>query len=113
MNEYELLLILKNEGEETIGKIQSYVTTFGGKVTLQSKWGKKGFSYPIKKQTSGFYLDWQIQLTSEKVADLKHKLEYDEEVLRYLFVTAEKIKKTPVQPVVKKVEEEMAAPLAI
>jgi ribosomal protein S6 len=68
--------------------LQKSVTDLKGKVTAEETWGKKNFYFPIKKQTSGVYLQWKIELGLRQVSDLKKKLDYDENVLRYLLLQA-------------------------
>jgi ribosomal protein S6 len=87
MNAYELVLIVKDE-KENLKNLQKSVTDLKGKVTAEETWGKKNFYFPIKKQTSGVYLQWKIELGLRQVSDLKKKLDYDENVLRYLLLQA-------------------------
>lgn len=86
MHAYELVLILKEDRDETVKKITTDIEAGSGKVTAAEKWGKKDLSYPIKKCASGYYHTWQIELNHKKVNDFKKKLEYDEDVLRYLLI---------------------------
>lgn len=84
MSSYEFVFILKDQSEETLGKVQGYLTALEGKVNGQDAWGKKTFSYPIKKLPAGAYFDWQIELDTQSFRELCKKLDYDEDVLRYL-----------------------------
>lgn len=82
--EYEFVFILKDQSDEILKKVQSYLDTLGGSVKNQDSWGKKQFMYPIKKQSSGAYFDWSISLDGGTLRDFRKKLDYDEDILRYL-----------------------------
>ncbi len=83
---YELVLILKSDKEEILGRLTKFIEDHSGNVTKKDSWGKKNFEYPIKKESSGYYFDWQISLEKKNIKDLKKNLDYDEEVLRYLLI---------------------------
>jgi len=67
-------LILKNEGE-----IRELV-----------KWGRKRFSYPIKKKNNGFYVVIEFSAPGEVVAKLERHYFLDENILRYLTIVLDK-----------------------
>ena len=58
------------------------------KVTFKN-WGKKDFSYPIKKKQSGVYLFFEFSLDSEKVPPLKQKLQLNDKIVRSLLTVVE------------------------
>ncbi len=87
MNSYELVLILKDNKEGALKEITKLVTDKEGKIVKSDEWGKKNFAYPIKKSTSGFYHIIQFEAEKSIVQDFKRKLDYNEEVLRYLLLT--------------------------
>lgn len=57
-----------------------------GTLIKSEKWGKKDCAYPIKKHTSGYYFEWKIMMDQKKISAFKKKMDYDEEVLRYLLI---------------------------
>lgn len=89
MNAYELVFILKEDNETTTNKLKTYITEPGGVIKTAEKWGKKDFAYPIKKLTSGYYFIWRIDLSENKISELKKKMDYDEEIVRYLLIKSE------------------------
>lgn len=86
INTYELIFILENDTEETQKKITEYLTAVKGTISAAEKWGKKDFAYPIKKRSSGYYFIWRITLDQRKTSDFKKKMDYAEEILRYLLI---------------------------
>lgn len=84
MDIYDLVFIVKDENDNALKNVQKSIFELNGEITSQDKWGGKNFYFPIKKHTSGFYLQWNVKLEKKAVVGLKKKLEYDENVLRYL-----------------------------
>lgn len=86
MNSYELVFILKEDKEETTNKIKKYIEDLTGKIQSSEKWGKKDFTYPIKKLKAGYYFLWKINFSQDKIQEFKKKLDFDEEIVRYLLL---------------------------
>lgn len=86
MNAYELVMILKDDKEATVKKIADLLSEKKGSIEKKENWGKKSFSYPIKKMTAGYYLLWNIKAPQDAIQDLKKRLDYNEEVIRYLLI---------------------------
>jgi len=84
MTKYELTFLLEKEDEAK--KIQEIISSLDGKVTQENKWGKKDLCYRIKKQSQAFFFNWIIELATEKLSDLKKKLNFNEQILRYLLL---------------------------
>lgn len=89
MNSYELVFILKEESETLLGNIKTAVEETTGLIQSAEKWGKKDFSYLIKKLSSGYYFIWQINLPQDKINDFKKKMDFDENIMRYLLLKSE------------------------
>lgn len=98
MNGYELTLVLpgdltpakKKAAQEKIEKI---VEVNKGKVGKLNDWGKIDLAYEIKRQSSGNFLNFDLELGSEAVKAVNDKLRVDEGVLRFLLVRTRKSKK--------------------
>lgn len=84
---YELIFLL-NEDEE-VKKIKEFITSTSGKVIEEKTWGEKPLSYPIKKQKTAKFYEWRVDLKTDKLAELKKKLNFNEKVLRYLLLKKE------------------------
>lgn len=86
MNSYELVFILKEDKEDVLNKIKQIILDLKGKITSQEKWGKKNFAYRIKKIPSGYYFLWRINITKDKIQELKKKFDFAEDIIRYLLL---------------------------
>ena len=59
----------------------------GGIVTFNQLPQLKQLAYPIKKERSGYFGYLKFNLPAEKVKELKEKLDFDKDILRYLIIT--------------------------
>lgn len=86
---YELTLIFSPETAEKKAKevLAEQLKRTGGELKKSDFWGKKDFTYPIKKNNSGIYLFSEVLLDAKQLTDLSNRLKINEEVLRYLLVT--------------------------
>lgn len=87
MNAYELVLILKDDKGKTFSEITKLLEDKKAKIVKTENWGKKNFSYPIKKITAGYFYIVNLEAEQNVIPDFKRKLDYNEEVLRYLLLT--------------------------
>lgn len=84
MSKYELTFLLKkNEDAEIVKKL---LASEEGKIIKEEKWGEKTLAYPIKKNTTAFFYNWQIEIPAEKINNLRKKLNFEEKILRYLLL---------------------------
>ena len=94
MKRYEGLFILntaaKEEGiKDSIDKISAEIEAAGGKVETVQKMEKKNFMRVAdKKFNSGFYVNVIFQCPESATAQLRHRMEMNEEVFRTLFTVA-------------------------
>jgi len=91
---YELTVLLPEKvtaakKKSEIEKLEKLIKVFGGKVIKNEDWGEKQFTYPIKKNISGSYLYFEIELPEEGAKNLPSKLNLDEGVLRHLLIRKE------------------------
>ena len=93
MNQYELTLVLPGKSkakEKTFNeKIEKLIKSLDGKVQKTESWGEIELSYKIKKERSGFFLYFDLELDSPSVKKLDDKLRMEGEVIRYLLVKKE------------------------
>lgn len=88
MRTYRLVLVLKStlseaERKKFIEGLKTWLSEL--KIVKENEWGQKPFSYSIKKQVSGFYIE--LQLEGEKVPlDLEKRLLTSDNVLRHLLL---------------------------
>ncbi|MBU1000458.1 30S ribosomal protein S6 [Patescibacteria group bacterium] len=91
MNSYYLTLVLKpnldeKERKSLLDSIIKKLVGAAGKVTKEDLWGVRSLAYPIKKQTSGYYAHFEIQVDPKDAKDLDKSLKVEENILRYLLV---------------------------
>jgi small subunit ribosomal protein S6 len=93
MRTYELMYVIdprvsEKEAEEVNDAVRKLVTGNGAEITKEDDWGRRKLAYPIEKQTEGRYM--LMYLHAEKafqgVAELEHRLEQSDKILRYLTV---------------------------
>lgn len=88
MRTYELVLVLKSGlTESQQKKVADTLKTWlkAVKITKEDNWGKKQLSYPIKRETSGVYLDYVLEAETIP-ADLEKRILGQDGVLRHLLV---------------------------
>lgn len=91
MNKYELLVVLKpmlpdavrNAVEE---KIVQLVSEGGGKILSTDTLGKRYLAYKIKGHTEGYYLVYELELSSPIVTNINSSLRIMSQVLRFLIL---------------------------
>ncbi len=91
MRRYETICILRPTlAEEQINTLVENTTTIiqsdGGRIIELDKWGLKKLSYPIKKETLGYYVYYDFAGFPDAVAEMERKFRIDDSVLRYLTV---------------------------
>ncbi len=84
MNKYELTLLL--EEEKKIDEVKKLLEAAKAKIVTENKWGKKSLSYPIKKKLGAYYFNLVLDLELNDVNPLKKKLDYNEQIMRYLLL---------------------------
>ncbi len=110
MNYYEILYIIspklsEAEREELIKKLDAFVKEKGGEVLTENRWGTRTLAYPIKKQTTGYYVLSYVSLPGEKLRDLRYFMQINEGFLRSMI-----LKKKSVPSNLKKKEQEPETP---
>lgn len=89
MRSYEIVVVLKSSlGEQVRKKLVDTIKSWLKESTVvkEENWGQKILSYPIKKQTSGYYVFMTLESNTGLPADFEKKLLGNEQVLRHLVV---------------------------
>lgn len=99
MAQYELTFILPADlaaarQKSVLSKLGKSIEKEGGKIVKEEKWGKRQFSYPLKKRREGIYFLWQLELLGEKAGEVKRMFEVEEEALRHLLIKHEAKRKS-------------------
>ena len=92
---YETTFIVDSilEDDKVDAIISRYINFFeknGGEVAKTEKWGRKKFSYPIKKRVTGSYISIEFTADPSIIAKLERAYHLDDEVLRFLTVSYDK-----------------------
>jgi ribosomal protein S6 len=85
-NLYQLVLITKEDKEEILTKIKKIILDLKGKIISQEKWGRKVLAYRVKKLDYACYFLWKISLIKITIQEFKKKLDFNEEIVRYLLL---------------------------
>ena len=91
MTSYELVFIVNPEvaDEEvpnTVAKVSEFINKAGGSITEVNQWGRKKFTYPIRRFTEGNYVLAKFELTPISIKELEANLRLSDEVLRHLLI---------------------------
>ncbi|MBI2033298.1 MAG: 30S ribosomal protein S6 [Candidatus Levybacteria bacterium] len=89
MRNYDLVLVFKTSlSDDKRKKLVSTITSWvkDGKVAKTEEWGQKPLSYPIKKETAGFYQKLTIDSENSIPLDFEKRLLTQDDVLRHLLV---------------------------
>ena len=91
MENYELTVVL--DGKTTSVKVKVFkerveklLSVFKGKVIKVDDWGKKDLAYKIDKNTSGYYLFFELELEKSSLSQINQKLKMEEGVIRSLII---------------------------
>ena len=91
---YETTYILRpdvtEDGQKTfLEKLKGIITAHQGQVVALEDWGKRRLSYPIQKESRGYYTYILYTGNNSLVAELERNLRINEQVLRFLSVKLE------------------------
>jgi small subunit ribosomal protein S6 len=94
MRLYEIVYIFDATLEEDsvnkkLEKFHPLVLEKSGEVVAVHHWGVRQVAYPVKKQTSGYYVVAQVRAESDGLPEFERVLRLDVELLRYLIVLNE------------------------
>ena len=96
MKQYELLVVYKpntdaEEIDKLVAKLTSDIEALQGSVSSVDKMGRKKLAYEINNFRDGFFANFILSLDESKVADLKRQLKLNDNILRTMFMTCEKV----------------------
>lgn len=91
MNSYYLTLVLKPDLDEKgrnalLDPILKKILGEDGTIGKTDLWGNKELAYPIKKQTKGYIIHYELTTEPKNVKTLDLQLKVEESILRYLLV---------------------------
>lgn len=89
MKNYQLVVVLKTTLSEANRKklLESVKSWFkGAKFIKEEEWGEKVLSYTIKRQNSGFYINYLFELKDDLEKGIDKRLSTNEDILRHLLL---------------------------
>ena len=96
MSLYECVLIARNDVtqqqvESIVEGIAGQLETDGGKMIKREYWGLRGLAYRIKKNRKGHYMLIGLDAKPAFVIEMERLLRLNEDVLRFLTLSVDKI----------------------
>jgi small subunit ribosomal protein S6 len=76
--------------DAVIEKVKDLIVKNGGEIRELVKWGRKRFTYTIRKKNNGFYVVIEFGAPGDIVAKLERHYFLDENILRYLTLVLDK-----------------------
>lgn len=91
MRLYETIIITDPEQTDEnrdalLEKIKGYITTQGGEIVEEDRWGMKRMAYEIKKQRMGYYTLFQFKGTPAITDEMERNFRITDEVFRYILL---------------------------
>ncbi|MBU1076118.1 MAG: 30S ribosomal protein S6 [Spirochaetes bacterium] len=86
MKNYELALIIKEDEKKTadsFNRIKELLTSKNIKINKEDTWGSRKMAYPIKNETSGYYVILYITGDYQNINIVEKSLLIDDNLLRY------------------------------
>jgi small subunit ribosomal protein S6 len=93
MKLYELTVIINSTLEDSVVQaeietIEKQIESSGGKIHKLERWGVKRLTYSIKGFHQGFYVHFLFEASGPLISDLEKNMRINENVLRFLTVSA-------------------------
>jgi len=94
LRNYQSVLILKPDldeaqVEQSIEKITSIISKFGGAILKLDNWGKKRLAYRVKKNKFGYYLNIYHTCEQGNVPALEKEYQLYDMIIKYLVIRLE------------------------
>jgi small subunit ribosomal protein S6 len=109
---YEEMFILRPDATEEeitpiVDQLKSTVTSAGGTIDKEERWGVRKLAYRVEKRNEGYYVLMQFTAGPQTVKEVERRLRVNDAVLKYMTVRIdEKLKKIEKR---KKVRDKRAA----
>lgn len=94
MNKYEMMFIVKSQGEDkdiksVVTDVEKILKDNKAKITDSKDLGLKKLAYPIKKEINGYYELINFEAEKDVIAEIKRKISINESILRHLIIKKE------------------------
>ena len=100
MNKFEVVLLYSpelatNNLETELTNFKSKINSSDGKIVNMEDWGLRDLNYTINKFKKAFYKYLQIEMSGEKIQDIKNDLNQSDNLLRYIFIKVKNHQELP------------------
>ena len=93
MRKYEIVFIVKPLEEEGINavveKFAKLITSNGGTIDKEDRWGKKRLAYEIKKEIEGYYVIFYVTCEPSVVDECDRVMKISDELLKHMIVRSD------------------------
>ena len=72
--------------EQQLSKIEDVIKREGGVISEWDKWGKRRMSFPIMKQTEGYYAFLRFEAEPSAIETLTETFKLDDNILRHMHI---------------------------
>lgn len=94
MRHYEIVfLVHPDQSEQVPGMVERYqalIQKNDGKIHRTEDWGRRQLAYPINKIHKAHYILMNVECNNETLSELKNTFRFNDAVIRYLVLQAEK-----------------------
>jgi len=102
MKQYELSYLITPELSESeinnlSQKVLGFIEEEKGRINKKEEPIKRKLGYPIKSKNEAFLICLDFFLEPEKINDLEKKIQAENQILRDIIITKEKIKEAPLK----------------
>ena len=93
MRKYEIVFIVRPLEEEQINvvieKFSKLITSNGGTIDKEDRWGKKRLAYEIKKEIEGYYVLFYVTCEPACLNECDRVMKITDEVLKHMIVRSD------------------------
>jgi small subunit ribosomal protein S6 len=95
VREYEVTIIINpnlddSARNEIIERVEGWLTSEDGEYKPAiHHWGQRSLAYPIRSQTEGYYVHYEVTLEPQRMNNVEREILYLEDILRHLVVRKE------------------------
>lgn len=97
MKSYELTYIISSQTasdqiDSVIKEVESFIKSKEGVVLKSEKTTAQVLVYPIKKQSSGYFIISEFQMLEDKIKEMKEILQKEKNILRHFLIVKKPLK---------------------
>lgn len=91
---YEMATIFRPDLEEQgfdpiTNTVENIITSAGGEMIAKDIWGMRELAYPIKKNTSGYYVFYYFKAAPDAPHKIRDAVMLNENIVRHMIIVSE------------------------